>query len=153
MIAAIRFQSFNFLSLLPAPLSNSDYNCNPKLSHSGEKGIDWRSVKRKRSANMSAKWKNKVSKLHGDFPRRGARSTVSCQSLRRLEVINYANERLMMLRKLSQPCGSFALGEESSFKSQLARSDPLSRRRDFSNRLTLRIRMWNTRSINLRRYV
>jgi hypothetical protein len=32
----------------------------------------------------------------GDFPRWDARGAVSCRSLRRLEVINYANERLMM---------------------------------------------------------
>lgn len=96
-------------------------------------GIDQRSVKRERSANTLAKRKNDASRLHEDFPRQGARSTVSCQSLRRLEVINYANERLMMPRRLSQPSGSLALGEKSSFKPQLARSDPLSRRHDFSD--------------------
>jgi len=104
-------------------------------------GIDQRSVKRERSANTLAKWKNDASRLHEDFPRQGARSTVSCQSLRRLEVINYANERLMMPRRLSQPSGSLALGEKSSFKPQLARSDPLSRRLNFSDRSILRIRM------------
>lgn len=105
------------------------------------KEINRRSVKHERSANTSAERKKTTRAGYtGDFPRRGARSTVSCQSLRRLEVINYANERLMMR---SEPSARFGLGEKSSFKPRLARSNPLSRGCDFSDRSTLRIRMWN----------
>lgn len=89
-------------------------------------------MKHERSANTSAERKKTTRAGYtGDFPRRGARSTVSCQSLRRLEVINYANERLMMR---SEPSARFGLGEKSSFKPRLARSNPLSRGCDFSDR-------------------
>lgn len=113
-------RAFNFLSSEtepPAPLSNP--GCDiviqsfPTAVKKAQR-IDRRSVKHERSANTSARRKNDASRLHGDFPRRGARSTVSCQSLRRLEVINYADERLMMPRRRSRPSGSLAKSHPSS---------------------------------------
>lgn len=93
------------------------------------KNIDRRSVRiqaRDLRRQTSARYERTTrAGCNQDFPRRGARSTVSCQSLHRLEVINYANERLMMPRSLSR--AERLARETSSFKPRLARSDPLSR--------------------------